>query len=201
MKCGVERHPPRAALPPHLTRVRTLPSEPAASGESERVLGGPYLLPAMRGSLFFFMLMLSVAAWSSLAAAGTVHGCLCRSLADCDSNRPFRRGLRWCETTEPCVQQDNQEYDWDFCETHEKAQAGRDMCEMFTERGFDTRCPENKPPAPGIAAGLFTVLVRVHRAPVSHVSIPWKSTPFRPLCATSDSVADHAGMEAVRGSL
>lgn len=112
--------------------------------------------------LFFFVLLSSGAA-NCLAAAVTAHGCACREFADCDSNRPFRQGLRWCETTEPCTQvQENTQNDWDFCETHAEAQAGREMCDVFAERGFDTRCPENKPHAPpGIVAGVFTALVWV----------------------------------------
>eukprot|EP01043_Picozoa_sp_COSAG02_P059496 COSAG02_NODE_7596_length_2943_cov_4.723980_3_plen_120_part_00 len=116
-----------------------------------------------RGEAFLICFgLLLVALANSRAAAVTVHGCTCRNLADCDSNRPFRQGLRWCETTEPCTQQDNTQNDWDFCETHVEAQAGREMCDVFAERGFDQRCPENRPSAPpGVVAGVLTSLVWV----------------------------------------
>jgi hypothetical protein len=151
-------------LLPRSATAATTRARPRNLQMAAGLLAGPRLAVAA--------LLLSAAS----AASVTVHGCVCQNAADCDSNRPYRRGLRWCETTEPCVQQDNEQYDWDFCEAHTDAQAGREMCDVFGERGFDTRCPENKPPAPpGFVASVVTTFAWVRQPwPRPVASLRWK---------------------------
>merc|ERR1740138_1524569 len=92
----------------------------------------------MMRSLIPATLLLCCVILAFASSAQTVHKCTCTNFKDCGTN-PYHDGLKWCATNEKC-KHDILSHSWDYCETRAEAEAGREMCDVYSERGQHSTC-------------------------------------------------------------